>query len=87
MVHARSRVELDVAAPQRLRQLHERVKRMRNEGRTRIDSFKMRAQHGRGVKQAASLRIHLKLVGDERKPLCNDRRADWTAEHEMLLVA
>lgn len=87
MVHARSRVELDVAAPQRPRQLHERVKRMRNEGRTRNDSFGMRARHSRGVKQAASLRIHLKLVGDERKPQCNDRRADRTAEHELLLVA
>lgn len=87
MVHARSRVEMDVAAPQRLRQLHERVKKMRNEGRTRKESFGMRAQHSRGVKHAASLRIHLMIAGDERKPQCNDRRADWTAEHEMLLVA
>ena len=76
-----------MAAPQRPRQLHERVKRMRNEGRTRNDSFGMSARHSRGVKQAASLRLHLELVGDERKPQCNDRRADWTAEHELLLVA
>lgn len=87
MVDARSRAELDVAAPQRLRQLHERVKRMRNGGRTRDDSFGMRAQHSRGVKQAASLRFHLKLAGDERKPLRNDRRADWTAEHRLWLLS